>query len=523
MTRRLRDRNPAQERLIMDLIIIGGLAVILAIVSVSIDAFERINAFSRSHEAYEIDELLTIGFFASIALIAFSWRRVTDQRREIVARRKAEERARHLANADALTGLPNRRRLEAELDAALVGVEAGQKRAFMLMDLNRFKPVNDVFGHQAGDELLVEVARRLNETVDRGSIVFRLGGDEFAVLTGTFDDVEQVSRMARRIVAATDRPFLINDTALTVGLGIGIAVAPTDATTTPQLLRKADVALYRAKSRRTSGYHFFEPEMDRKLMRRSQLESDLPVAMKNGDIYPVFQPIVRLGDGHIVGFEALARWTHPTFGDVEPLEFIAIAEDCGLMPKLSDYLLHRACTVAATWPSDLIVSINVSPTEIGDQTLVLRVVKTLANTGLPANRLELEIAERALVGDYETAHGTLKNLQDAGVRLALDDFGSGNTAIQHLRELRFERLKIDPEVIAQMSGSAEAQALVQAILHVATALNLKTTAEGIEESSQIAPLVAEGCAEAQGFHFGAPLPAKEIDQLVATKQIRAVC
>ncbi len=522
MIRRLRGTDQFNRRIQRDLIVIAGAAIAVTALSFWYDLFDRLYEYSRAHEDYEIDEFLTIGFVASIALVVFSWRRVKDQRREIVARRQAEERAHLLANADALTGLPNRRRLESEMDAALANVKPNRKRAFMLIDLNRFKPINDVYGHQAGDDVLVDVAHRLSATVDRESLVFRLGGDEFAVLTGEISDVEPAGRMARRIVAAMDIPFAASEASLTVGLGIGIAVAPDDATTTSELLRKSDVALYRAKSKRLSGYHFFEPEMDRVIMRRSQLEADMRTAMSDGSIHPNFQPIVRLGDRQIIGFEALARWTHPKFGDISPTEFIAIAEDCGMMPKLSEHLLRQACAAAVTWPSELIVSINISPTELGDQTLVLRILKALGDTGLPANRLEIEIAERALVGDYEMAHLTLKTLQDAGIRLALDDFGAGNSSLQHLRELRFERLKIHRTFIAQMATSPEVEAMIQAILHIATALNLKTTAEGIEKSSQIAPLLAEGCAEAQGFHFGAAVPAADVQALLDAPQIRAV-
>lgn len=522
MIRHMMGADKISSRIRNDMIVIGGLAIAITAISVWFDLFDQLYEYSRRHEEYEIDEFLTFGFIASVALAVFSWRRVKDQRREIDARRRAEERAHQLANADALTGLPNRRRLEFELDAALAAVKAGRKRAFMLIDLNRFKPINDVYGHQAGDDVLVDVARRLSATVDRDSLVFRLGGDEFAVLTGMFSDSEHAGRMARRIVMAMEIPFAASEASLTVGMGIGIAVAPDDATTTSELMRKADVALYRAKRQRVSGYHFFEPDMDRKILRRSQLEADMYAAIDTGSIHPNFQPIVRLGDRQIVGFEALARWTHPLYGEIAPAEFIAIAEDCGLMPKLSAHLMHQACETAATWPSDLVVSINISPTEIGDQTLVLRILKVLGDTGLPANRLEVEITESALAGDYDTAHRTLKTLQDAGIRLALDDFGAGNSSLRHLRELRFERLKIDPTFISQMGISPEAEAMVQAILHIATALNLKTTAEGIETSSQIGPLIAEGCAEAQGFHFGAALPAAEVRTLLSGPQVRVV-
>jgi diguanylate cyclase (GGDEF)-like protein len=510
-----------RDRLSMDMFVILALAIVISTLSVYFDGFEWLHDISRSHEAYQIDEFVTFGFFLSLVLVVFSWRRVLDQRREIEARKRAEEYAQQIANADSLTGLPNRRRLEIDFDTALGQTRPHRKRAFLLFDLNRFKPINDVYGHQAGDRVLIDFAHRVSATIGRDSTMYRLGGDEFAVLTGPFSDIDQVSRMARRIVAAMDSPVAIGHTAISVGVGIGISVAPDDGTTRTELMRRADVALYRAKTQMESEFHFYEPSMDQHLLRRSHIEAAMRTAITDGSIRPHFQPIVRLSDGRIVGFEALARWTHPTYGELAPQEFIAIAEDSGIMPLLTLHLLRRACEAATSWPDNLILSVNLSPAEIGDPTLVLRVLKTLGDSGLSPRRLEIEVTESALVRNFETAQRTLTAFRDAGISIALDDFGKGNSSLQHLRELRFDRLKIHSSFIRQMMVSPEAAAMVSAILHMAKALDLTTTAEGIEQAAQIDLLAADGCVEAQGHHFGAALPAESLEGFIGNSKRRA--
>ncbi|MEJ8571712.1 putative bifunctional diguanylate cyclase/phosphodiesterase [Microbaculum marinum] len=518
---RIPNDDNSRNRLFRDLAVIGVFAVFVTALGIWLDAFDRFYEYSRAHEDYELDELLTFGFVATAALVVFSWRRVADLRSEISARKAAESRARHLANADALTGLPNRRRLEVELADALLRATPDAKRGFMLIDLNRFKPINDVYGHQAGDDLLVDFARRMSAAVDSDSIVFRLGGDEFAILTRPVAQVEQIARMARRILGALDIPFAAAGASINLGIGIGIAVTPDDATTMTELLRRADVALYRAKSERASTFHFFEAGMDRKVMRRARIEAELRKAVDEGAIHSHFQPIVRLGDRSIIGFEALARWTHPELGDIPPEEFISVAEDCGFIPKLSGYLLENACAVAVNWPKDIFLSFNISPAEISDPSLVLRILKALGRSGLTADRLEIELTENALVRDFEIARRTLSGLRNAGIRIALDDFGAGNSSLHHLRELHFDRLKIDRSFTSQMLVSEEAAAMVRAIIHLASALSLSTTAEGIEMQDQIGPLIADGCLEAQGHHFGGALPAERVAELLASDRSRA--
>ena len=511
-----------RNRLLWDVVLIGGFAFAVTALSIAFDVFDRIYEYSRHHEEYEIDEFLTVGFVASVALFIFSWRRVRDQQHEIAARGRAEQRAHRLANVDTLTGLPNRRRLEADLEEAVLTATLDEKRAFMILDLNRFKPINDVYGHLIGDDVLVGLAQRLVETVDEDTLVARLGGDEFAVLTGAISNAEQATRIARRIIAAVDEPLKVDTLELSLGVGIGIAIAPHDASDASELMRRADVALYRAKAERKSAFHFFEIEMDRQARKRAHLEADLRRALADGDVRPYYQPIVRLEDRRIIGFEALARWTHPEYGIIDPAEFVGIAEDCGLIPQLSSTLLRHACADAVQWPQPAILSFNISPTEIGDPVLVLRVLKILGDTGLDPRRLEIELTENALVKDYDSARLTLEALRSAGIHIALDDFGAGNSSIRHLRELRFDRLKIDKDFIAEMNSSEEAAAMVKAILQLASALNLTTTAEGIEQSNQIGPLMADGCAEAQGYHFGAALPGEEVRDLLDARPIRAV-
>lgn len=521
MNSNLSTTEMSRNRLARDLIVIGALVVVITALSIWFDAFDRIYTFSRHNEYYEIDGLLTFGFVAGIALVIFSWRRVQDQRCEIKARGRAEQRALRLANVDALTGLPNRRRLEADLEDAVITATADEKRAVMILDLNRFKPINDVYGHQIGDDVLVALARRLAEVVDEGTLVARLGGDEFAVLTGPITESGQATRQARRIITSMEEQIEIGAKELTVGVGIGIALAPDDATDSTELMRRAEVALSRAKVERQSAFHFFEVEMDRQTRKRAQLETDLRRALCSGDIRPHFQPIVRLENSSVIGFEALARWTHPERGQINPSDFVAIAEDCGLISLLSSRLLEYACAEAVKWPKSLVLSFNISPSEIGDPVLILRILKILADTGLDPRRLEIELTENALVHDYAAARKTLEALRESGIRIALDDFGAGNSSLRNLRELNFDRLKIDKGFIADMASSDEAATMVKAILHLASALNMTTTAEGIEQFNQIGPLLADGCVEAQGFHFGAALPADQVLAMLDESQKQA--
>jgi len=497
-----------------DVVLVGVIAIVVSSLAIWFRVFDVLYDSLDHHDHSELDQFLSIGFIASIALLLFSWRRVKDLRREIEARTAAEERATYLAQADALTGLPNRRRLEPELEAALAGMAEGEQRAFMIIDLNRFKPVNDIYGHQTGDKVLIEVANRISGAVNKDCMAFRLGGDEFAVLSGPFDTIDHITRAARRIVSAMTKPIEMTETTLTIGAGIGIAVAPDDGTCPGELMRRADIALYRAKRSRVNGFHFFEPEMDKKLLRRSRLEADMLGAIKDGSIRISYQPIVRIEDRKILGFEALAHWTHPEHGAVSAKELISVADECGMMPQLSRHLLKNACADAAQWPSDLFLAINVTRSDLSDQSIALRIINALGESGLPAHRLEIEVPSGILLTLDPEANRVLETIQDIGVNLTIDNFGAGSYWLKHLKTLRFERLKIDRSCVANLPDSHLARTALQATLTLTEGLDIRSTAKGVEDDRQLASLISEGCSEGQGYYFARPVSADRIPELL---------
>jgi diguanylate cyclase (GGDEF)-like protein len=498
----------------IDLAVIGVVLVALFLITRNLDWFEWLYAYTRAHEDRQIDEVIVVVVLMTAGLIAFGARRIVDQRREIKARQKAEDRARHLALADTLTGLPNRRQFEARLVEALARLPRdGAPLAVMMIDLDRFKPVNDVFGHLIGDEVLVAFSRRAAALMPNG-LIARFGGDEFAVLLTHTTGEDEPTRVARRLLAVFDRPFEVGGVLVTLGASIGIAMAPADGLTPGELLRRADVALYRAKTGGRGMFRFFEAAMDAEVRKRAQLERDLRQAIADASVTVNYQPIVELKSGAITGFEALARWHHPVFGDIPPKQFVGIAEDGGFVTELSTHLFRTACRDAGFWPSPIRLSFNVSRLQLADPMLVLRVLKVLGETGFSPTRLELEVSEDALVGEIDAAKAALAALHQAGIRIALDDFGSGNSSLYHLRECAFDRLKIDRSFIAAMRHSQGDAAFVRAILSLSHALGLPVTAEGIEDERLVATLLAEGCSDGQGSRFGAAMPADAVQKLI---------
>ncbi len=426
----------------------------------------------------------------------------------------AEREARALALEDPLTGLPNRRQFDEALAHAVAAPpRAGASHAVLALDLNGFKKVNDVYGHLAGDEVLAQVALRLRQAVREGDLVARLGGDEFAVLATHIASSEAATGVARRIIEALEPPVLSSQGEHQVGAAIGIALSPQDGGV-DEILRKADIALYRAKGG-TSALCFFEPAMDAQVRERDHLERELRAAIGTPAMRPFYQPLVDLKSGTIIGFEALARWTHATLGEIPPDRFITIADDCGLIAPLTDDLLRQACAEAATWPRHLSLSFNVSPAQLRDMGLGLRLMGILAETGLAPQRLEIELTESALVRDLDAARHILGGIRDAGVRIALDDFGTGYSSLYHLRNFKLDKIKIDRSFIEAMAHDPESAAIVKALVGLGEGLSLAVTAEGVEDAEQRAMLIAQGCQEAQGFLFSRAVPAAEIPALLA--------
>ena len=464
----------------------------------------------------ELDEILTLGGLFIAGLLAFSLRRLSEQKRETGRRLAAEYEARTLAYQDPLTGLPNRRQFEEALTAALASPpRAGGCHGVFMLDLNGFKRINDVHGHPIGDEVLIHVANRLSQAVRQGDVVARLGGDEFAILALHMAGPETATGLALRIIEGLSSPITVGSVQHQVGVAIGIALAPRDATTNDEILRKADIAQYRAKAEGRSALSFFEEQMDAQVRERDTLEKALRAAIGTARLRPCYQPLVDLKSGQIVGFEALARWNDPLLGEIEPTRFIPIAEDAGLISALTDDLLRRACMDAAKWPVDTTLSFNISPTQLRDQTLGLRILAILADTHVPPQRLELEITESALVRDMEAAQAVLGALRDAGVRIALDDFGTGYSSLYHLRNFKLDKIKIDRSFVESMAYDRESAAIVKALIGLGSGLSLTVTAEGVEDAQQQALLAEQGCTQGQGFLYSKAVPAAEALALVA--------
>jgi diguanylate cyclase (GGDEF)-like protein/PAS domain S-box-containing protein len=426
---------------------------------------------------------------------------------DITERTRAEERIRHMANHDSLTGLSNRAAFRDEMDQALKRVRRGQMIAALCLDLDLFKNVNDTLGHLIGDKLLCAVAARLKDVVRETDTIARLGGDEFAVLQVGLDKPEAASAFAQRIIAAINQPCEIDGHQMNVSTSIGIAIAPNDGSTTEQLLRNADMALYRAKADGRAVFRYFEAEMDQQLQARRSLEIDLRNAVANGEFELFYQPQVDAITEEITGCEALLRWKSPTRGMVSPAEFIPLAEEIGLIVPIGEWVLKQACCEAASWPKPVRVAVNLSPAQFKSRSVMQSVINALAISGLAANRLELEITESVLLHDNEATLATLHQLRGFGIKISMDDFGTGYSSLSYLRSFPFDKIKIDRSFIKDISDKGDCAAIVKAVAGLGKGLGIATTAEGVETIEQLHKVRLEGCTEVQGYYFSAPQPA----------------
>ena len=425
----------------------------------------------------------------------------------------AAEQAAAMALHDALTGLPNRRYLESAIEKRLGACSESDRLAVIAVDLDRFKPVNDLYGHAVGDELLVHIAKLLASEAGEQGFVARLGGDEFVMLLPVTTEDALIARLAA-LVHSFDAPFAVAGNEISVGATLGVALAPGDGVGADMLMRRADVALYRAKEDGRGRYAFFEAGMDERVHERAALERDLRSAIRNDEIEAHFQPFVTLTTGAITGYEILARWTHPTRGAIPPTVFIKIAEETGQVGELCLNVLRRACTQSRTWPGAPTISLNIAAIQLRDAALPQKLLKVLVECGFPPQRLEIEITEDALVSDFDAARDILTSLKNLGVSVALDDFGTGYSSLRHLRELPFDELKIDRSFVHSMHDSEEALTIVRTIVQLAHSLGLGVTAEGVETEEQARALQALGCQTGQGFLLGRP-GAEPVRSIVA--------
>jgi diguanylate cyclase (GGDEF)-like protein len=430
------------------------------------------------------------------------------------ATRLAQEEAQAHARHDALTGLPNRRVFSAELETALGRTRRGiTTYSVLLIDLDRFKPVNDLRGHPVGDMVLCEVARRLQAIVRKKGIVVRLGGDEFAIIAeGAHDPqahLDRAIRLASRILRAIREPILAGDSRVEIGASIGIASCRAANTDAEALLHEADIAMYRAKRDGRGTFRFFDRSMDEELRTQAALEGDLRTAIDEGKIQPYYQPLVDLRGNHICGFEVLARWEHPERGFVPPDIFIPLAEQLGMISDLTSLILRQACRDAGHWTEDIRLSVNISPVQLKDPLFPTWLLAILVQEGFSPARLEIEITETALVSDIKTAKTILTHLQSLGITVALDDFGTGYSSLYHLRELKFDKVKIDRSFVQAMLENGDSEKIVAAILGLAKNLHLPTVAEGIENPVVLRHLADLGCEYGQGYYFGKAMTAND--------------
>jgi diguanylate cyclase (GGDEF)-like protein len=478
-------------------------------------ALTSLSAGDRTVQVPELDRNDEIGAMAK-AFDVFRANAVALEE-ATAATRLAQEQAQALARHDPLTGLPNRRVFSAELESALNHTRnEGAVTCVLMIDLDRFKPVNDLQGHAVGDLVLCEVAARLQGIVGQKDKVARLGGDEFAIIfeTEPQEYPDAVIRLASKTLAAIQEPVTVGSNTIEIGASIGIASAPGDGQEPDTLLHAADIAMYRAKQDGRAKFCFYERRMDQELHAQAQLESDLKSAVSEGKIQPYYQPLIDMQDKHIYGFEMLARWQHPERGFVPPDIFIPLAEQLGLIPDLTWSMLRQACRDSRQWPDHILLSINISPNQLKEPALPAQLLAILTQENFPPSRLEIEITETALVSDIETAKMILTALQSVGIKISLDDFGTGYSSLYHLRELRFDKIKIDRSFVQSMEDNRESEKIVDAILSLAKSLGLPTVAEGIENTDVVRHLVDMGCEFGQGYYFGKAMTAQDAARML---------
>jgi diguanylate cyclase (GGDEF)-like protein len=436
-------------------------------------------------------------------------------RREIEQREKSQAMVEHLAHHDALTGLGNRLLFHAQLRDALAQRQRnGGNLAVLFIDLDGFKNINDSLGHATGDTLLKDLACRLQNTVREGDKIGRLGGDEFAIIHSGKEQPRDATALAARLVGVIGAPYALGDQTVVVGASIGIAFADGDYQDSAQLLRAADLAMYRAKADGRGRFRVFEPQFDRQAQERRDLEAALRAAIDQDALEIHYQPFANLRTGRISGFEALSRWNDPRLGSVPPSTFIALAEEIGLIDVIGERILRRACADATKWPDHITVAVNVSASQFKSGHLISAVEDALAASGLAPERLELEVTESIFLQGSESNCAILGHLGDLGVQISLDDFGTGYSSLSYLRSFSFSKIKIDKSFIHDLSSNRSSVAIVRAVCGLARSFGASTTAEGVETDDQLAQIRAEGCTDMQGYFFSRPLPVGEIPALL---------
>ena len=437
---------------------------------------------------------------------------------DITAARQTQKDAARLALYDSLTGLSNRHRMSQRLGTTLRTLEAAKRScALMMIDLDRFKAVNDTLGHQAGDELLKQVAQRLQQVIhEPGFEIGRLGGDEFQIMLPDVDDRGRLGEIAKTAIALVSQPYSVDGSRCVIGTSIGIAIAPYDGITSEELVRSADLALYAAKGGGRGQFRFYSSDLHAEAERRRRIEEDLRDALQKDEMWLAYQPIVSFAGNKVVAFEALLRWTHPELGEVSPAIFVPIAEECSLIANFGEWALRRACQEAATWPGNVRVAVNVSTSQFANPAFVGSVTQALANSGLEPNRLELELTESIFLGDDADAAKTFNSLKMLGVRLALDDFGTGYSSLGYLRKVDFDKIKIDRGFIEGVTEpNSRNAAIIKSVVSLAEGLKMDTTAEGIEAHDELDVMRRLGIKTIQGYIYSKPVSGDVVHEAMA--------
>ena len=456
----------------------------------------------------------------NVALILFGWRAYVDLQHEAERRVEGERRAAVLASTDPITGLANRKGFADRTERLLESAQASGKEIVVFsIQIHRFKLVNDQHGYDTGDQLLKFLAAALVEGFGPDSIVARLSGDEFAAAVAVEQgNVRQAELLAEAVLREVTRPFTIEERMIQVGAFAGIAAGSSADTRIPDLLRRADIALNHAKNGRVGRPVWFDAGMERALIAQGEIEQGIRYGLEHGQFLPYFEPQIDLATGEIAGFEVLARWNHPLSGIIGADVFIPVAEEIGVIGRLSEQVIAEALRQAVSWDSDVMISVNISPSQFGDGWLAQRIVRTLTEAGFPANRLIVEITESSLFADLDLARSMVTSLKNQGVRLALDDFGTGFSSLSSLRSLPFDLIKIDRSFVSNIHENKESMAIVRAVTTLAGALSVPVCVEGIESESVYQAVVKLGCGLGQGWYFGKPMRAEDARDLLASRK-----
>lgn len=507
-------RKQFKFRALCDFSVLLCIAVIIFVISIAYNISDKIIKLGQKYNDYLVGELIFALIITGLCSLVYLIRRSQDLNKQISLRDAADRNVAWIAQHDLLTKLPNRHFLHKFIDHIDDSMEQGlaqKKLAIYAIDLDGFKKVNDFIGHKGGDELLVNLAQRLDQVLF-DELIFRLGSDEFVIIADWQSD-RKMEEFAGELIDVISQPMKISNLNVEVGACIGITCYPEDGTNFSECLHNADIAMYAAKNNGRGTVKRFRKFMNDFLIKRAELEHALRDAIHNKELFPHYQPLVDLKTNRICGFEALARWINHEGEVIPPGVFIEIAEESGMIQSLTENLLRQACQDARQWPSDVKLSFNISPTQLTDETLGLRILKILSDTGFSPSRLELEITESTLINDTEIAIRILEDLHNFGVSIAIDDFGTGYSSLSHLSHFEFDKIKIDRSFVMELEKNEKNLKVVRAILSLGRGLGIQTLAEGIETEEQLAEFKKLGCDLGQGYHLGKPMAADDALQL----------